>query len=272
MLDSINKEVLTVYLKFRPLIKPISLAFTVGLVIGFVGGQLAGEGLWNKLGLNSNYVLSAESLRDSKASSLVKSKQEDNSGVLNNIEEVSKNESLQKQNEECDFYVDVAGAVKIPGVYCMKEGQIINDALNLASGVNTDLVAYKYVAQNMNFALKLEPFQKIYIPFQDDAKCLIQKEYDELLAKATKQSGEIQSQSTQETSVVQKDLTDNSIKSLCVSLNKASIEDLDTLEGVGIATAQKIIEGRPYSNIEEIMEVKGIGESMFNKIKSKICL
>jgi competence protein ComEA len=55
-----------------------------------------------------------------------------------------------------------------------------------------------------------------------------------------------------------------------VNLNTASLEDLDKLFDIGPAKAQAIIDGRPYSRIEDVMKVKGIKEGIFNKIKDNI--
>lgn len=65
-----------------------------------------------------------------------------------------------------------------------------------------------------------------------------------------------------------------STKSL-VSLNTASLEELDTLPGIGPSLAQRIIEYRkttPFTTLEQIMEVRGIKEKLFEKIKDQICL
>ncbi len=61
-----------------------------------------------------------------------------------------------------------------------------------------------------------------------------------------------------------------------ISINSATIEELDTLTGIGKATAEKIIEYRErnggFSYLEEIMEVSGIKEETYAKIKDKISL
>lgn len=59
-----------------------------------------------------------------------------------------------------------------------------------------------------------------------------------------------------------------------VNINTASKEELDTLPGVGPATADKIIEYREtngqFNSIEDIKNVRGIGEAKFSKMQSRI--
>ena len=61
-----------------------------------------------------------------------------------------------------------------------------------------------------------------------------------------------------------------------ISINSASIEELIELPGIGIKTAEKIIEYREtigsFHNLEELMNVNGIGYAKYNKIKELICL
>ncbi|MEG0872751.1 MAG: ComEA family DNA-binding protein [Clostridia bacterium] len=63
--------------------------------------------------------------------------------------------------------------------------------------------------------------------------------------------------------------------SLKININTASQTELMELNGVGESTAKKIINYRkttPFNEIEDIMEVPGIGESKFANIKDKICV
>ena len=61
-----------------------------------------------------------------------------------------------------------------------------------------------------------------------------------------------------------------------VNINSASADELKTLPGVGDTTAEAILEDRrsngPFTSIEDLMRVSGIGEKKFAKLKEKICV
>lgn len=57
-----------------------------------------------------------------------------------------------------------------------------------------------------------------------------------------------------------------------VNINKGSKQELITLKGIGIKTADAIIAHRPFKTLKELMEVKGIGIKKFEKIKAEISL
>jgi competence protein ComEA len=66
------------------------------------------------------------------------------------------------------------------------------------------------------------------------------------------------------------------VKSSKVNINTANVSELDTLPGIGEATAADIIQYRekhgPFKRIEDIMKVTGIKENKYNKIKDVITI
>lgn len=60
------------------------------------------------------------------------------------------------------------------------------------------------------------------------------------------------------------------IESGPVDLNRASIEKLETLPGIGPETAKAIVKGRPYQTIEDLGRVKGIGPATIEKVRERV--
>lgn len=61
----------------------------------------------------------------------------------------------------------------------------------------------------------------------------------------------------------------------CISINTATLEELDSLSGVGPSIAQRIIDYRQhtsFSSLEDLMNIKGIKQKLYDKIKDNICL
>jgi competence protein ComEA len=185
-------------------------------------------------------------------------------GDLNKEEKIS-------NGEDCDLYVDVSGAVMNPGVVCLQEGAILNDAVVKADGFNPSAYAFKYVAQRVNLARRLEDEEKIYIPFRDDVVCKmvedVQVKHTENVVKGIASSFD---ELGFEGEVVEKGKGQSEVD--CISINNASKEKIMELKGIGEAKAGDIIEGRPYSKVEDLKNVKGIGEKTFENIKEQICL
>jgi competence protein ComEA len=148
---------------------------------------------------------------------------------------------------KCELYVEVSGAVNKPDVYCMEASSLVIDAIKKAQGLNK-LYAKRYVSRNINLSELLTPNKKIYIPFQDE----IIKENSIFNLKPISESG---------TSNVS-----------CISINSGTLEELDSLTGIGPATATKIVEGRPYKQLTDLKSVSGIGDSVFSNISKQICL
>lgn len=143
-----------------------------------------------------------------------------------------------------EVYFDISGEVLRPGVYKLVYGSRINDGLIAAGGLalNADR---DWVDKNINRAEKISDGQKIYIPKVGESESL-----------------KVESQKVKGSEVV--------------SLNKATLEQLDTLPGIGPAIAGRIIDYREknggFKNIEELKLVSGIGDKMFEEIKEKITL
>lgn len=59
------------------------------------------------------------------------------------------------------------------------------------------------------------------------------------------------------------------VSASCVNINSASLEELDEIVGVGPVTAQKIIDARPFSSIDDLVKVNGIAEKKLANIKTE---
>lgn len=151
--------------------------------------------------------------------------------------------------------IDVGGEVIKPGVYTLDKDSRVNDALVMAGGlaVNADR---EWVEKNLNKAEKLVDGQKIFIPNQVESEKL----------KAMPAGRQVESEEILGVS------TDNKI----IRINSATLEQLDTLSGVGPAIAQRIIDYRTknggFKNVEELKLVSGIGDKLFEKIKDDVAL
>ncbi len=142
------------------------------------------------------------------------------------------------------IYVELAGAIERPNVYEVTNGARLKDALILAGGL-TASADRSYFSRNFNLAEILGDQEKIYIPTTVEVEEGV--------------SG-----------------IPNAISNLSqparINLNSASLQELDTLPGVGEATGNKIIQGRPYKSPDELLSKKIVGQSLYDKIKDLIAL
>ncbi len=143
--------------------------------------------------------------------------------------------------------VHVAGAVEREGVYKLKFGDRVIDALKLAGGAiaNADL-------SSINLAEKVKDGQKITIPVK--SKLVEMGSGNPVIRRSEPSSGGAGK----------------------VNINTADEKELCKVKGIGPSTARKIIEYRSnsgsFSKIEDIMKVKGIGKGKFGKIKDQIVI
>ncbi len=138
---------------------------------------------------------------------------------------------------ETQIFVYVCGEVENPGVYELDPQARIGDAVEAAGGMTEE-------AQEdwLNLAERLTDGQKIEVPSKEEAL--------ELLEARERQGSRL------------------------VNLNTASKEELMTLTGIGASKAEDIISYREqkgkFSSIEGLMEIPGIKEGVFRKIKDQI--
>ena len=160
--------------------------------------------------------------------------------------EITENiEDIENINTE-EIIVHITGCVEQEGIVKLKEGARIADAIEQAGGVTSDADMKK-----INLAYKLKDGQKIYIP----------SNIEEEAVTITHGVGVVVEEQQQEEKI---------------NINTATQTELETLSGIGPSTALKIIQYRAengyFSDIEDIKDVPGIGESKFEAIKDSICV
>ena len=200
--------------------------------------------------------------------------------VTNNIKKTEKVEN-KKSKEKC--VVDIKGYVNNIGLYEVDCDSRINDVIILAGGLkdnaNTSVI---------NLGKKVFDQMVLVIYSNDEVNNFIEtkKKENNLDIKCVEKSvvgndACISKENRVETKVIVSEDSipvnnDNNITNKLISINNATLEELMTLTGVGESKAKAIIKYReengPFKSIEDIKNVSGIGDKMFDKIKDSITL
>ena len=139
-----------------------------------------------------------------------------------------------------DIYVHVCGCVRRPDVYCLPEGSRGIDAIRAAGGFTKDASR-----DSWNLAAVLEDGMQITVPSEKDTEAGT--------------GGSVSGAAGKEG---------------LVDINRASAEEFRTLPGIGESRAQEIVAYReehgPFSSVEDIKNVSGIGDGIFTRIKDHI--
>ena len=158
-----------------------------------------------------------------------------------------------KEMQQAMIYVDVCGAVANPGVFQLAAGSRVFQAIEAAGGYLPEAAL-----TCVNRAGVLTDGQQLYI--------LTQEEMERQGLDPAEMSGASEGQNTGMTAQVQQDNR--------ININTADEAQLTTLTGIGATRAQAIIayreENGPFAAIEDIMNVQGIKEGTFAKIKDEI--
>lgn len=167
------------------------------------------------------------------------------------VEAVSKETSTEKEvkKEEKEepleqdlITVDVEGAVKSPGIYDLPLGSRVYDAVQKAGGLTEEADS-----KSLNLAQKVSDEALVYVPSKGEEA-------------TSQQTG---SGTTPSTSKEKK-----------VNLNKASLEELKQVKGLGGKRAQDIIDHREangkFKSVDELKKVSGIGAKTIEKLKDYV--
>lgn len=184
-------------------------------------------------------------------------KEEKENTTINASIEESKKDIEEKENKEnkeepkemgTGIFVHIDGWIQNPGVYEIKENDRVNTIIEKAGGLKEGASI-----KSINLAARLSDGDKIYIPNREEEKQI--------------ETTEVKGNNTGTVKIT---------KNSKININKASISELKQITGIGESTANKIIDYREnvgkFKKIEDIKEVKGIGDSKYESIKDKITI
>ena len=170
-------------------------------------------------------------------------------------ENTEENINQIKEEHKETIIVHITGEVKNTGIITLEKGARIADAIKKAGGETkqADL-------NEVNLAYELQDGQQIYIPNKKDKIENKEKMY------ITSESGN---------NVIKQDVSSNNKGvNKKVNINTANQSELEALPGIGESIAGRIIEYREqngkFQKIEDLQNVKGIGDSKFAKIKELV--
>ena len=153
-----------------------------------------------------------------------------------------KKEEKEESAEQDLITVDVKGAVKSPGIYDLPVGSRVHDAVQKAGGLTEEADS-----KSLNLAQKVSDEALVYVPTKGEEAA----------------SQQAASGTTPSTSKEKK-----------VNLNKASLEELKQVKGLGGKRAQDIIDHREangkFKSVDELKKVSGIGAKTIEKLKDYV--
>lgn len=178
-----------------------------------------------------------------------------NQDTLEKIPSVKSNVPVSENKGS--MMVEVSGAVNGPGVFETTVGGRLKDAIALAGGIS-ETADREFFSRNFNLSRYLTDQEKIYVPSYQEVMNDVFASRKQLLDYTTPQNIPVVSTETANQEVV--------------NINLATAEELDTLPGVGATIATKIIQGRPYNTINELVSKKVVNKGVFEQIKNLISL
>jgi competence protein ComEA len=167
-------------------------------------------------------------------------------GRVEVVSEPSRDVPATADPSQATLVVEVAGAVARPGVYTLPVGSRVGDAIDAAGGYSTD-VDPRAAETKLNLAAKLQDAQLITVPRRGEGA-----------------AGSPPTTSAPGTSAA---------ATGPINLNTASAAELDTLPGIGPATAAKIIasrEEKPFASVDDLVTRKLVTPTILAKFRSQV--
>ena len=181
-------------------------------------------------------------------------------------------EKEKKDDVSSVLYIDIKGAILNPGVYQMEEGKRVIDVINLAGGLKDNANT-----ANLNLSKKLTDEMYIIVYTNEELESYLKKQDNTSCVSLecicpNEENGACINNNVKEGNSKSSEIKTNGK----ISINNATKEELMTLSGIGEAKANNIINYRNenglFKSIEDIKNVTGISDKIFEKIKSNIKL
>ena len=191
----------------------------------------------------------------------------------NNLE--LKEENIEEVNN-IKIKVDIKGAVKNPGVYEVDENSRVSDVINISGGLTSEAdTSVINLSKNVIDEMVIIIYTKDEINEMKEGSTSIKYIEKECVCPKLENDACIEDK-IDNIPNNENNSNDKNEANGKVSLNKATLDELMTLDGIGEKKAQAIIDYRNKNNgfktIEELLEVDGIGSTTYEKIKDRLTL
>lgn len=185
-----------------------------------------------------------------------------------------KEETNKKDDQKENVFVDIKGAIANPGVYELEQNKKVIDVVNLAGGFLENANT-----QTINLAKKVTNEMVIIIYTNEEIKLAMTEEKTAKVIDNTCVCPVLKNDACINKNETKKDTTTSNEQETItepININTASASDFDKLPGIGASKAESIVQYRekngPFEKIEDLKEISGIGDALFEKIKDYITI
>lgn len=191
-----------------------------------------------------------------------------NKNKYNNIKITSNivKEDLQetKSEEIIKYNIDIKGAIKNPGVYQVENNLTVNDVIKIAGGLTKDAdTSLINLAKKINDEMVIIIYTKEEVKKSNLVNTVIKVVEKECVCPNIENDGCLNTEI--------KDTITNKEENKLININTATKEELQTISGIGESKANNIIKYRKefgnFKTIEDIKNVEGIGDTLYETIK-----